>query len=498
MPLMLLVAVKPVLPPGGHRLHGDAGDGQAAGDDAADGVRGFIGQQLGFIALAAGVEQTLGAPDTAIGGELELGGAGGVLHSGHTVVRERQIAAGGAVLEIVGAVAGEGPQLLVAGSGGGQRDLAAVIAEALIAHRQGVVAAGEVRQLHGGGGGDLGKTRQVGGHAAVRSAAGRQAVGTVGQRGVGVGVEHYQRVRRLVDVQAAVHAELHVAGVGAEISHGLAGYAVFAGGVAGHALGLGGLVQTAALGVDGLDQLGLALVLEAAQRVEGTEDDAGGAAAPIAAAGAADHTCAVVDAAAPEHIAQSHGVVIQIEGGDGGLDVLQQVRIGVGLPIVLLGLHELVGVVVSHAAPGGVEIAAVAGGVLAVAVVGVGVIQRVAHVAVDGAGLELLQPLDEAQGRAGVAGEHIDAVGRAAAVAADGGDVAWVGAVARLVVLAQVAQSRVLPVLAGGQQRRGQQAQHHGGGQHHGGAPLHPFHRIHPAFSVVVKAAENAADLHNH
>lgn len=163
MPLMLLVAVKPVLPPGGHRLHGDAGDGQAAGDDAADGVRGFIGQQLGFIALAAGVEQTLGAPDTAIGGELELGGAGGVLHSGHTVVRERQIAAGGAVLEIVGAVAGEGPQLLVAGSGGGQRDLAAVIAEALIAHRQGVVAAGEVRQLHGGGGGDLGKTRQVGG-----------------------------------------------------------------------------------------------------------------------------------------------------------------------------------------------------------------------------------------------------------------------------------------------------------------------------------------------
>ena len=37
----------------------------------------------------------------------------------------------------------------------------------------------------------------------------------------------------------------------------------------------------------------------------------------------------------------------------------------------------------------------------------------------------------------------------------------------------------------------------HGGGQHHGGAPLHPFHRIHPAFSVVVKAAENAADLHN-
>lgn len=111
-------------------------------------------------------------------------------------------------------------------------------------------------------------------------AAGRQAVGTVGQRGVGVGVEHYQRVRRLVDVQAAVHAELHVAGVGAEISHGLAGYAVFAGGVAGHALGLGGLVQTAALGVDGLDQLGLALVLEAAQRVEGTEDDAGGAAAP--------------------------------------------------------------------------------------------------------------------------------------------------------------------------------------------------------------------------
>ena len=314
---------------------------------------------------------------------------------------------------------------------------------------------------------------------------GRQAVGTVGQRGVGVGVQHHQRVRRLVDVQAAVDAELHVAGVAAEIGHGLAADAVLFRRLAGHALPLvrfGRGAEAAALVVDGLDQLGLALVPEAAQLVEGPEHHAGGAAAAIAAVGTADHTGAVVDAAAPQHVAQGDGVVVQVKGGDGGLQIVQQIRVGVSLPVVLLGLGELLRIVVADAAPCGVEVAAVAGGVLAAEVIGVGVVQLIAHIAVDGAGAELLQPLDKAQRRAGVAGEHVDAVGRAALIAIHRGVEAGIGVVARLVVLAQIAQLRAQPVFAGGHQSGGQQAQRQRGYQYRSGALFHPFHRIHPAF----------------
>ena len=283
-------------------------------------------------------------------------------------------------------------------------------------------------------------------------------------------------------MQAAVHTDLHIAGVSAEIGHGPAGNAVLHGGIAGHRLLGRGVVQSAALIVDGLDQLGLALVFETAQLFEGTEHYAGGAAAAVAAVGAAENAGAVVYTAAPQHIAQRHGVVVQIKGRDGGFQVVQQIRVGVGLPVVLLGLGELLRIIVAHAAPVGVEVAAVAGGVFFVDVVGVGLVQLVAHVAVEGAFLELLQPLDKAQRRSGVAGEHIDAVGCAAQVAVHRGDIAGIRAVARLVVLAQIAQPGARPVFAGGQQCGGQQAQHQHSGQHDRSSSFYSFHHKHPAF----------------
>ena len=311
---------------------------------------------------------------------------------------------------------------------------------------------------------------------------GRDAVGALRHRGIGVGVQHHQCVRRLVDGQAAVHADLHIAGVGAEIGHGLAGNAVLLGGIAGHRLLGRGVVQSAALIVDGLDQLGLALVFEAAQLFEGTEHHAGGAAAAVAAVGAAENAGAVLHAAAPQHVAQRHGVVLQIKGRLPRLQVVQQIRIGVGLPVVPLRLSKLGAVGVRHTAPRGIEVAAVAGGILPRLIIGVGPVQCVAHIPIEGAFLELLQPLYEAQRRSGVAGEHIDAVGCAAAVSLDGGDIAGIRAVARLVVLAQVAQPGARPVFAGGQQCGGQQTQHQHSGQHDRSSSFYFFHHKHPAF----------------
>ena len=133
---------------------------------------------------------------------------------------------------------------------------------------------------------------------------GRDAVGALRHGSGGIGVQHHQCIRRLIDGQTAVHADLHIAGVAAEIRHGLAGNAVLRSGIAGHLLlGRGG-VQPAALGIDGLNDLRLALILEAAQLVEGAEHHTGGTAAAIAAVGAAENAGAVVYTAAPEHVAQ--------------------------------------------------------------------------------------------------------------------------------------------------------------------------------------------------
>ena len=466
----------------GDGLHRDIGDGQAAGHHTANGVGGVVGQQLRGIPLASREECSLQSPDAAGGCDLEPGSLVHISRSAHASVGQYQILLGFAVLQTVRRVARHCPQLVVSGGGICPSHSTVPSGQALAINSQGVVAAGVIDELNGAGLGNGGQPGEVCLHGPLRVAVRRNAVIAVGQRRIGVLVQHHNSIRWLIDMQAAVHADLHIAGVSAEIGHGPAGNAVLLGGIAGHRLLGRGVVQLTALGVDGLDQLGLALVFETAQLFEGTEHYAGGATAAVAAVGAAENTGAVVYTAAPQHIAQRHGVVVQIKGGDGGFQVVQQIRIGVGLPVVLLGLGELLRIIVAHAAPVGVEVAAVAGGVFFVDVVGVGLVQLVAHVAVEGAFLELLQPLDKAQRRPGVAGEHIDAVGRAAAISLDGGDIAGIRAVARLVVLAQVAQPGARPVFAGGQQCGGQQAQHQHSGQHDRSSSFYSFHHKHPAF----------------
>ena len=469
----------------GDSLHGDVGDGETAGHHAPQGEGGAVGQQLRGEALVAGIEHPLHAPGAAHGGELEAGGGLAVRGGGDGVGLHQQIAAGAAVLQAVGRAADQRPHLLVAGVGGVQRDLAAVVRQAAAIAADGIIAAVVIGELEAAAVFGLGQTGEIGGQRQIGASVGGNAVIAVGQGRVGVFIQHRDGVRRLVDVQAGVDAELHIAGAAGEVGQRLAGDAVLVGGVAGHPLGgfLGGRVgEPAALGINGLDDLGLALVLEAAQRVEGAEHHAGGAAAAIGAVGAADDAGAVVDAAAPEHVPQGQRVVLDVKGGYGGLEIGQQVGVGVGLPEILLGLGKFIGVGTGHLLPDGVEVAAVAGGVGAAGAVCIGAVQRIAHGAVERAGAKFLQPADEGQGRTGIAGEHIDAVGLAAGVAGRCGDLAGIGAVARFVILAQIAQTGVRPVLAGGHQTRDQQPQRQCGGQRHGDAPFHPFHRIHPAF----------------
>ena len=152
------------------------------------------------------------------------------------------------------------------------------------------------------------------------------------------------------------------------------------------------------------------LHFEAAQPVgEGAVDDAGSAAHAIGAVRAGDDTRAVVDAAAPEHVLQGDGVVVDVKAGEQGGDVVDQDGVAVGLPEVGLGLGELGAVVGRHRLPGVAEVAAEAGVVFALAVESVGVIQDVAHGAV-GRAVGLSQPVHEVGH--GLFHEHIDAVGR--------------------------------------------------------------------------------------
>ena len=82
-----------------------------------------------------------------------------------------------------------------------------------------------------------------------------------------VDIAHHQRVRRLIDMETAVHRGLNAAAVDVEIRHGTTVHAVLLGGVGIHVIFFifADGVQAAALGVDGGDQLRLTLVLEAAQ-----------------------------------------------------------------------------------------------------------------------------------------------------------------------------------------------------------------------------------------
>ena len=198
----------------------------------------------------------------------------------------------------------------------------------------------------------------------------------------------------------------------------------------------------------------------------------------------------MVDAPAPEHVFQGDGVVVDAEAGEQGLDVVHQNGVAVILPEGGLGLGELGAVVLGHLLPLAAEVAAEAGVILALGVVGVGVIQDVAHGVVGRAVGLGAQPVHEVGH--GLLHEHIDAVGRAAAVAGDGGDIAGIGAVARLVVLAQRAQLRGDPVFVGGDQRRGQKACHQQTGQHQRRSTFDPFHMSTPCLILCFSYVRTA------
>ena len=291
-----------------------------------------------------------------------------------------------------------------------------------------------------------------------------------------MGIAHDQRVRRFVHVQAAVHRGLHAAAVDVEICHGAPVNAVLLGGQRLHVvlfpLAVG--VQPAALGVDGGDQLRLALVLEAAQRLEGAADDAGGAAHAVGVfGGTIGGAHAVMDAAAPEHVFQRVGVVVNVEALVLPFHIGHKLGV-LGLsPEIRLRLSELGAVVPTDLLPCVLEVGAEAGVVLAAGVVGVGVVQPVAEPAVDGAA-GLLQPVHKAGHR--LLHEHIQAVGRAAAVAVHVGNAARIRVGARLVILAQRTEIDFRPRFAGSQQYGGQTAHRHHRRQDQCHSPFRPFH----------------------
>ncbi len=263
-----------------------------------------------------------------------------------------------------------------------------------------------------------------------------------------------------------------------------------------HAVG----IQTAALGVDGGDKLRLALVLKAAQSVEGPVDDAGGAALAVAAVGAGGHAHAVVDAAAPEHVLQGDGVVVDVKAGEQALHIGNELCVLGAAPELRLRLAELGGVfTVADRLPRVFEVGTETGIIFTLGVIGVGVIQCIAETAVHGI-VGLLQPVHKGRHRA--LHEHIQSVGGAAAVLIHGGDQAGIGAVPRFVVLAQRTELRVAPRLAGGQQYRGDAAHQHDRRQYQCHSPFCPFHKHTPC--LISKLYGNSgggkspsADLHN-
>ena len=291
-------------------------------------------------------------------------------------------------------------------------------------------------------------------------------------------------------MQTAVYGGLHAAAVDIEVRHGAPINAVLLGGQRLHVvlfvLAVG--IQAAALGIDGCDQLRLALVLEAAQRGKGAVDNAGSAALSVAAVGAGDHADAVVDAAAPEHILERNRVVAHIEAGKQRFYIADQLGILCRLPEILLRLSKLVAILLADLLPLVFEVGAEAGIVLALGIVRIGVVELIANTAVGRALRLCAQPVHEAlHGRLY---EHIYAVGGAAAVLIHGGDAPRVGIRARLVVLAQGAQFRISPILAGGQQDGGHTTGHHHRCQDQCHAPFCPFHAAAPC--LISKLYGNA------
>ena len=384
--------------------------------------------------------------------------------------RDGQIIAGAHVAQYVAvAAAGQRPELSAVG-GGVLQHKCAVNDRQTLAIRGGhgvfvgiVVGQDQLRGLLLG--------HQV---SAAYAVAEGPAVGVIAQGvfalqvGGGVLIAHDQRIGRLVDVQAAVYRGLHIAVRCAVIGHGTVLHAIAVRQLGLHIPILGDILrQLAALSVDGLDQLRLALHLEAAQPVVD---------------GAGDHVIsavhAMLDAAAPQDVLQGDGVVVQVQGRVFALQAADQGRVALGTPVLCLGVGKLTLVdAVAQLPPGTFKVGAVACCGCAAGVLAVGLIQRGREAIVYSIALVVPQPGAERVQRSRLAGEHIQAEGRAARVAGYGGNSARVSVRARLIILAQCAQVlQAAPVLAGSQQYGGQTAHRHHRRQDQCHSPFRPIH----------------------
>ena len=174
--------------------------------------------------------------------------------------------------------------------------------------------------------------------------------------------------------------------------------------------------------------------------------------------------------AAPEHVLQGHGIVVDVETGDSALHLADGLVIDGGLGVVVLSAGEGAAVDIGDALPRGVEERAVAVGDIMI-----GLVQRRADVVIGAALGIALAPLGKGVGGPGVAGEHIHAVGLAAGVAVHGGDHAGAAGVAGLIEPAEIVQIGVVPLDGGirhgmDQQAAGHQTHHHSHAQQQGGS----------------------------
>ena len=287
-------------------------------------------------------------------------------------------------------------------------------------------------------------------HGAVGTVQRQILVGIVQQTIVAVGHgrfiiavihQHHQRVGRLVHRQTPVNAHLHITGAAVEIAQDQPGRAILIGGIAGHggaclAVFLPQTVsryQAAALGINGLDQLGLRLVGKAAQCGKRPLDQRTGVGR------------AVLHGTAPEYVFQRHGIIVDIKGGHRRFHPVHHILVDSGLGVLVLGAGKGSAINLCHVFPRTVEICAVAVGDIVI-----GTVQRHADVMIGAAVSEVvLAPFSKGMGRTGLAGEHVHAVGLSACVAGHSGDHAGAAGVTGLIKAAQIVQLGTLPLHSG-------------------------------------------------
>ena len=284
----------------------------------------------------------------------------------------------------------------------------------------------------------------------------------LGQHGLGGG--------RLIDVQPDVYAQLHITGAAAVVVQGQALHTVIAGPGAVH---LDGAFrgEPPALGVDGVDQLTLRLVGEAAQGIHGAGEYR--RRAPYA----------VLDGPGPQRVAQSDAVIGDIEGrhllGDG----CQILVVKLGAHKVPLGPSEALRIIRGQVFPRLVEQGPVTGSAVVIHLA-----EGVADALVVGVG-GILAPSEKRFGGIRGAGKHVEPVGLAAGVAGNLGDGA--GVTAGLVCGAQFAQQALLQIVGdrgsgAGQHNRSRQPEQDAAAQYERQDLAGSFHGQPPLIALKV------------